>query len=318
MSSHSVDTEFAAAVRERREQWEAKWSTSQRRDAPEVLYHYTNAAGFAGIVERNELWASDAAFLNDSTELVYIGEVLADVIIDLRRSYDEDRVVLGTIDQIEIQFGNTFSQLFETYVICFCQQGDLLSQWRGYPSGGGGYAIGFRSSALSQMAGMLRRVVYAREAQQQFVREAIDPLCEAMAGVPGADAQRLFDLLITEIGALGGMINECGYSFKHPGFEQEAEWRIVTLRIRDPDLIPQGSSIDNSPPSIRPTRNGLLPFIKNKLVLDEKANLPIAEVVVGPSAHPALALKAAIQLLKNAGYPHPEGLVRHSAIPLRV
>ncbi len=38
---------------------------------PDVLFHYTNAAGLIGIVQEEVLWASDAEFLNDAQETRY-------------------------------------------------------------------------------------------------------------------------------------------------------------------------------------------------------------------------------------------------------
>jgi hypothetical protein len=38
---------------------------------PATLYHYTNAAGLLGIVEKRALWATDVQFLNDGEELIY-------------------------------------------------------------------------------------------------------------------------------------------------------------------------------------------------------------------------------------------------------
>lgn len=38
---------------------------------PGLLWHYSDAAGMAGIVRTEKLWATDTRFLNDSTELAY-------------------------------------------------------------------------------------------------------------------------------------------------------------------------------------------------------------------------------------------------------
>jgi hypothetical protein len=42
-----------------------------RRPKNFVLYHYTTADGLKGIVENDELWATSAYYLNDSTEIMY-------------------------------------------------------------------------------------------------------------------------------------------------------------------------------------------------------------------------------------------------------
>ena len=40
-------------------------------DLPEDLYHYTDAGGLHGILKSNTLWATHAAYLNDSQEFIY-------------------------------------------------------------------------------------------------------------------------------------------------------------------------------------------------------------------------------------------------------
>jgi hypothetical protein len=45
-------------------------------ERPDVLYQYTDASGFLSSLERQELWESNAAFLDDLTKLIYIREGL--------------------------------------------------------------------------------------------------------------------------------------------------------------------------------------------------------------------------------------------------
>ena len=62
--------------------WDEEWA-ERRAGPPPALYHYTDAAGLLGIVTHGELWASNAAFLNDTTELLNIQGVLKDVLAEL-------------------------------------------------------------------------------------------------------------------------------------------------------------------------------------------------------------------------------------------
>jgi hypothetical protein len=63
-------------------------------------------------------------------------------------------------------------------VACFCTNGDLLSQWRGY--GRGGYAIGFDRGALHQLSSQglvgffLRDMLYTEAEQQPKVSAIVD------------------------------------------------------------------------------------------------------------------------------------------------
>jgi hypothetical protein len=47
-------------------------AAAKRQPQNFVLYHYTTADGLKGIVEKDELWAASAYYLNDSTEIMYV------------------------------------------------------------------------------------------------------------------------------------------------------------------------------------------------------------------------------------------------------
>lgn len=81
----------------------------------QVLFHYTSFEKLFSILDGDSLWASRSRFSNDSTEDKILGEDW------LKR---------------EQYYGDNF-------ILCFCAEDDILSQWRGYcPKGGA--TIGFR------------------------------------------------------------------------------------------------------------------------------------------------------------------------------
>src|SRR5258708_7067446 len=43
----------------------------KQRPPSGFVFHYTTTEGLRGIVENNELWATSAYFLNDTTEITY-------------------------------------------------------------------------------------------------------------------------------------------------------------------------------------------------------------------------------------------------------
>src|SRR5215211_7755183 len=121
-----------------------------------VVYHYTNAAGLLGIISTGQLWATDIEFLNDAEELTY---ARAAVLADLRARADEIAppetgsedglradVLRSIAEELEYPPQGEPSSTYHIYATCFCEDGDLLSQWRAY-GGDGGYAIGFRASS---------------------------------------------------------------------------------------------------------------------------------------------------------------------------
>lgn len=116
---------------------------------PPSLYHYTDSQGFEGIVSTNSLWATNAKFLNDASEGRY-GCELALPILRSRHEHAKDdwkkvlgnaRLLLGDKSlQLEQDVPEEFT---DAYVCCFCEHGDLLSQWRTYGAAGGGYSMEF-------------------------------------------------------------------------------------------------------------------------------------------------------------------------------
>jgi hypothetical protein len=323
--------QFIASLNVAYERWQEAWQ-QRHGEADEVLYHYTDAAGLLGIVQKQRLWASNAAFLNDSTEVVYIRDMLAEVAQELRAEYNvtatsreyaadamagtgrysvRERRTSSVIGILE-SGPSLWSANLDAYVSCFCSKGDLLSQWRGYPSSGGGYALGLRSESLRRGSGVLRRVIYAKETQRLLLRDLLVPIVERVASVeyPADDGWgEAWDWLVDgHFAAVATSVIECSLCFKHPGFEEESEWRLVIVHERDPKRRPS-----DRPAEVRATPTGLLPYVVRSLESDA-----VATVVVGPGSQPTLARDAAIQLLRGAGYTNAADMVTHSDIPLRV
>lgn len=92
------------------------------------FYHYTDAQTALKILENKELWMTHTSYLNDSEE----GKEL--------RTYLNKKPVRPEINKVL----DYIDKNFEVYVCSLSENGDLLSQWRGYCPDGEGYAIGFR------------------------------------------------------------------------------------------------------------------------------------------------------------------------------
>lgn len=133
-------------------------------EGPQTLYHYTTLAGLLGIIGSGNLRATDVQFLNDAQELRYGRD---DLCAELQRYADDldppgsdpeaddgrlkARATVARSASEYLGQGKLTDQGESVYVACFCGNGDLLSQWRGYGTGGG-YALGFKRAALAQLA----------------------------------------------------------------------------------------------------------------------------------------------------------------------
>src|SRR5262245_41955776 len=106
---------------------------------PRVLYHYTKANGFMGIMSDRHVWAYDIRYANDASEITYGMKLIEEVISELQSDANE---LGGLTQQIEFRMN-----MFPIFVLSLSQEKDDLSQWIAYGGRLGGFAIGFHTFA---------------------------------------------------------------------------------------------------------------------------------------------------------------------------
>jgi len=108
---------------------------------PEIVYHYTNAAGLLGILSNNEIWLGDVEFMNDAQELKYARTAVvaqlkakADSLWPSGKEDSEQSVEWNRAEIIKMVTGflnretNEFAiHGYHVYAACFCERPDLLS-----------------------------------------------------------------------------------------------------------------------------------------------------------------------------------------------
>ena len=110
-----------------------------------TLYHYTDQNGFMGIVLNQELWASKIQYLNDEKEYR--------LALDLANSHLK-KLIKNSNDRAlktRLNYYLGITKNIQNINICVCsltENGDLLSQWRGYSRTLGGYSVGFNIYAI--------------------------------------------------------------------------------------------------------------------------------------------------------------------------
>jgi hypothetical protein len=268
---------------------------------PDTLYHYTGQLGLLGITQTAELWATKIQYMNDATEFHralsmacnQLDVMVSDLSNDLARkaACQKLRGSLSGLGDINI------------FVACFCEHGDLLSQWRGYSENSAGCSIGFDAQQLDESASrdgfILGRCIYDGAVQREIITEMITHIVEeevagrANWGFHGPLAEVLF---------------RCGAFFKDLSFDQEKEWRMVspTTDFRHDRLC------------FRTGRSMITPFYK--LPIRHDGRLPIRHVIVGPCPHMELSKSAVTALLMQAGLYGPlqgQQIVVGSKIPFR-
>jgi len=215
----------------------------QSIDSDQLLYHYTNHQGFSGILTSSSLWATDSLFLNDSSELSFGSELLKQSMMEkLDEHFDDpnEKDIAETIVDL------TFYSLEETcqriYVTSFCEEGDLLSQWRGY-AGASGVSIGFNypffkntieklDYPLGPVEWKLSKVLYGEEARLLADKISLIAVKELKIYLQNENStpKEFGNWQSSRI--LHSIYDIYQYficSVKHDGFKEEKEWRLIGI-----------------------------------------------------------------------------------------
>lgn len=322
---------------------------------PTILYHYTDAAGFLGIVHQPrfpegykvdpslapshtlKLLASDVRFMNDRTELRYAGEIFAARFAEAADASDvpdRNRVVLRQLAG-ELSGNEFYAEPVQVLAACLTENGDQLSQWRGYAGGAGGYAIGISKTALD-------RYTFAMAASPNPSQIEVG-LLPVRSGRPKSVSYELADVEAAASQRAEAIQSASTYPndfydvdpaffarwetvadmalFKHSGFAEEREWRIIYKHAPNRTRV-------SLPTDFRLARLGLVPCISLAVNLNAglaaeyveanwgpRPERTIEDLVVGPSPDQKLRITAAKQLLETNG--HDPSVVRQSLIPFR-
>ncbi len=94
---------------------------------PGIFYHYTSLDTLWAILESDSMRATQARFSNDSEELKQGTRILAEICKDITQGKGSDAPGIHA-EHLWKQEGTDI----DCYILCFCEQNDILSQWRGY------------------------------------------------------------------------------------------------------------------------------------------------------------------------------------------
>ena len=248
-----------------------------------LLFHYTTAEGLKGIIEKNELWATSAYFLNDSSEIIYGYGVLKEVLDKsiTNNVRPNDSLPLGIARNLRQWFGEDLQNrhvINPIYLACFCEEDNLLSQWRTYGQLGG-YSLGFNLPADDLRTGqgfkpepnvytsIPVKIEYDRSEQAKKCVSILDQLLAifddpetARALVTVSDHPLVGYSTILRV--IADMLLEEILSFKNEAFRDEKEWRVV---IRQRELTKQGTDDGGKTPIpiyFRSSGGMLVPYVK--------------------------------------------------------
>lgn len=260
------------------------------------LYHYTNLDGLRGIIGSRAIWCSHVSTLNDPQEVEYGQEIVLEELRNAKEGADAEEL-RSFYNSILIQVDAFGKTLFHAFVACFCEDGDILSQWREYAESGGGYSLGFKITPNIRIARStsdfdeakaphFRKVIYCPRKQRDLISEYLTTVAEGMKkGLHGSAAQAHDDTSSIVPAVMGvqaaNVLLDMLLSFKHPAFEEENEWRLIRVTLED-HLVEHLQ--------FREAAGGLIPYRPTPLFKDDPDGqliFPLGSVSFGPSLDPS-------------------------------
>ena len=135
----------------------------------QIVWHYTNGAGFLGIIESATIRATQVASLNDKGETKYATDLYKEAIHEVLKDKADDAEAVGFLKMV-LEFVKDEPEspahgASKFFVVCFSGDEDELTQWDRYCKPNG-YALGFVARGLyREPNSQLYRVVYDRTKQ---------------------------------------------------------------------------------------------------------------------------------------------------------
>lgn len=275
-----------------------------------LLYHYCTSEAFYAIMTSGVVRLSSVRHSNDETE----GSLLRS---SVGRQATLARLPEATTARLQ-QYASELELQFDGMALCLSEEGDQLTQWRGYANDGRGVAIGLRKAELQELCRKhnesddefdlaLYKAAYEDDAHDKLTLKLFERLCEF-------DAQRenstssdpLFEVLGKNIAALHRLrltqeAVDTVYALKHPAFTAEHEWR----------LLHHFDWTNETPDGFHPTTSRLVPFVNFDLL--KRFPHFVAEVALGPLHR--TPTEVVERFLRQLGYRSAK--VRKSAAPYR-
>ncbi|WP_231511363.1 hypothetical protein [Arthrobacter sp. UNC362MFTsu5.1] len=298
-----------------------------------LVWHYTSPEGLAGILQNNVLWATSAAFLNDTHEFTSGTRHLRRQLRKLSGNDPE------TNREIDIRVAEREIDPSKAFILSASRDGDSLTLWRNYGKHTVGYAVGLRPDVpltplelrkgdahptppegwepemfdtpdgpqlafdpdrpeitpITHENKQWFEVVYGGEKRMEILRKEAWEFITAKS-----DTEKRQTIFLPWLSSL--------LRIKDAGFKDEREVRMgYTTAKPDWKFL-----------AFRGTQWGLTPYIKLTAAADnydaedaawgaahhavEAAKLPISHIRIGPTPYRKAAKKALRQLLDMNGY----------------
>ncbi|MGR9247039.1 DUF2971 domain-containing protein [Rhizobium leguminosarum] len=263
-----------------------------------TLSHYTSLDGFLNIIRESQIRASNILFLNDTEEMEYGMRVARDVLAEI------DQVRPDTPLKRIARALTGMNDIPDVYACCFCEEHDMLSQWRGYGAATQSVSIQFDADQLSAVARAqefdLHPVTYGKRQAMKVLRARLKG-AESTASIVRALMNSKDETDYTADDARRMAVLDLAPRFKNDAFAEELEWRIIAKAHVVKKV------------EYRTRDNVIMPYV-NVGALNTR--LPISRVTVGPGKDASLTRKSIEKFLSQRPF-YCDVEVAVSSIPFR-
>ena len=148
---------------------------------PPEVWHYTNLAGFEGILSSGRVWATEAHHTTDKTEFVHAREIAVNFLerwrpenVDMAWARQSAQaIIVHAFDD-----GPLASSKSEIFVVSFSAADDLKSQWIEYANAGRGVSLSFdlrhiRPPSEIESAATFAPCLYKTDEKERILEDAL-------------------------------------------------------------------------------------------------------------------------------------------------
>ena len=245
-----------------------------------LLYHYCNLSNFKKIIETGTIRLSELGKSSDYMEMLWLKNKIVPKMIlkrfeKINYSFPVEFELDGSIYKGEKGINRMLEwfvdredkdKMYEALTLgcCFSQDGDLLSQWRGYADDGQGVSIGFdqeileskfnfKNKHISQRIFRLEKVRYVDNGEDidcKLDQELINSVDSFISGLKSIneigtneiDLNDVINKFLLEISCLAPIYKNCA-------FNEENEWRAFVNFLypagRNPNEVLVGELREN-------------------------------------------------------------------------
>lgn len=246
------------------------------------LYHYTNLNALIGILKSEciVLWATNAAYLNDPTEL------------------KQGIKIVNELEKTNFQFDD-FKNI---YLTSFSNNADSLVMWSQYGAKGNGCCIGISSRSIGNSYGQFCKCSYGREETENHLKNTMNLIDNGITTAIGLPQPS--DEIIREQRKLSRQLflqTTCVMS-KDIAYKHENETRAFV------EVPPQ----HYTHVQFRLVDNRIVPYVQ--IQLDKSA---LTQIVIGPTLNADITERSIRQMLEIRGYDLSKISIESSKVPFR-